>query len=165
MLQIVYARTDLPSVDEQRNAGGAIFLAGPTPRSEDVSSWRPEAIRLLIAVDFTGYVFIPEDAGGGMHGDKREQREWEWAALEAADAILFWIPRDFETMPGFTTNIEFGYWSGLAPQKVILGAPVDAVKMGYIRAICARSDTLIPTFTNLEETVINAAFVACKAGT
>jgi hypothetical protein len=26
----------------------------------------------------------------------------------AAAAILFWIPRGLRTLPGFTTNVEFG---------------------------------------------------------
>ena len=38
----------------------SIFLAGPTPRSKEVKSWRPEAIRLLKEKGFDGVVFVPE---------------------------------------------------------------------------------------------------------
>ena len=49
-----------------------------------------------------------------------------------ADVIVFWIPRDLDTLPGFTTNIEWGAWHRSG--KVVLGAPPDAPKMRYLAA-------------------------------
>ena len=38
----------------------SIFLAGPTPRSNDIKSWREEAIKILEQLEFEGIVYIPE---------------------------------------------------------------------------------------------------------
>lgn len=37
---------------------------------------------------------------------------------------MFWIPRDVRTLPGFTTNVEFGLDVG-AGRPVVLGCPPD----------------------------------------
>ena len=37
----------------------SIFLAGPTPRTSGVASWRPEALDLLREVGFGGTVLVP----------------------------------------------------------------------------------------------------------
>lgn len=51
-------------------------------------------------------------------------------ALTNATVILFWIPRKLPDMPGFTTNVEFGYW--LHSKKVIYGRLNDATKTKYL---------------------------------
>lgn len=38
----------------------SIFLAGPTPRKEDIVSWRKEAIKILEENNFDGIVYVPE---------------------------------------------------------------------------------------------------------
>lgn len=38
----------------------SIFLAGPTPRSLDVETWRKEAIKILKDLGFDGVVYVPE---------------------------------------------------------------------------------------------------------
>ena len=38
----------------------SIFLAGPSPRSSGVPSWRPQALDLLRALGFSGTVLVPE---------------------------------------------------------------------------------------------------------
>ena len=58
------------------------------------------------------------------HG--REER-----CLHLSDVILFWIPRDLDTLPGFTTNIEWGVWH--ASGRCVLGAPPNAPKLRYLR--------------------------------
>lgn len=110
-----------------------VFLAGPTPRSPDVVSWRPEALRLLEAQGFTGAVVIPENRGFGGRPDfdYAGQIEWERACLAKADVVLFWVPRDMQDMPAFTTNIEFGFVSERG-QAYALGYPADAAKMKYL---------------------------------
>lgn len=134
-LTIVYARQwpvrflDRPS----------IFLAGPTPRDKDTPSWRPDAILELRRIGFRGYVFVPEDETGDWSRlTYMDQVRWEWDALDAATAILFWIPRNILTMPAFTTNVEFGmYWNS---GKAVVGAPADAAKNDYLIALAKRAN-------------------------
>lgn len=105
-LRIVWAREELPA------PGPSVFLAGPTPRlGGDVESWRPAAVEAL-ADRWTDpaplTVFTPESRGGVRAEHYDHQVGWETRARAAASAILFWIPRDLRTLPGFTTNVEFG---------------------------------------------------------
>jgi hypothetical protein len=120
----------LPSPDEP-----SIFLAGPTPRSPEVQSWRPRALRKL--ADFPGAVYLPERRDGAARHSYDDQIQWETDALEAATCIMFWIPRElapdaggYPRMGALTTNVEFGMWykSG----KVVLGYPRTAQKMSYL---------------------------------
>ncbi|GAA2388930.1 hypothetical protein Cme02nite_71470 [Catellatospora methionotrophica] len=43
---------------------------------------------------------------------------------------MFWVPRDLATLPGFTTNVEWGRWESSG--RVVLGAPADAPGMRYL---------------------------------
>ena len=92
-------------------------------------SWRPEALRLLAARGFTGAVFVPEPRDGAWTRDYDGQIEWEEAHLHMADVVLFWLPRELGSMPGLTTNDEWGAhkYSG----KVVFGAPPGAAKVRY----------------------------------
>lgn len=113
---VVMAREPIP-------AGPSVFLAGPTPRAAEVPSWRPEAID-LIEQSWSGgplAVLSPESRGGKRAAHYDDQVGWEHSALSAATVILFWIPRDLATLPGFTTNVEFGLWA--ASGKAVLGCP------------------------------------------
>lgn len=56
--------------------------------------------------------------------------------MENADIVLFWIPRNLKILPGFTTNIEFGYWYGKDYKKIKMGFPLDAENMDYIHKKC-----------------------------
>ena len=38
----------------------SIFLGGPTPREENVASWRTEACKILEEMQFDGVVYVPE---------------------------------------------------------------------------------------------------------
>jgi len=124
-MKIVYANQELPE-----SWSKSIFLAGPTPRSADVKSWRGEAVKELEALGYDGVVFIPEDEHNKWQHSYVEQVEWEERCLNASDCIVFWIPRDLETMPGFTTNIELGVW--LDSGKAVVGFPERAPKTRYI---------------------------------
>jgi len=114
----------------------SIFLAGPTPRSSKVMdgcdkivpSWRPRAIGDLEWLGFTGNIFVPETKNGAWP-KYDDQLTWEDNCLTYADCIIFWIPRDMETLPGLTTNDEWGYWKKSG--KCVLGAPPDAHKVRY----------------------------------
>lgn len=125
-MQIVHARQPFP-----RSFTRALFLAGPTPRSPDVPSWRPRALEILAERGYDGAVFVPEDADGSPRFDYLDQVEWEEAGLHLADAIVFWIPRDLDVLPGFTTNVEWGVWHDSG--KVVLGAPPGAPRLAYLQ--------------------------------
>src|SRR6185437_2708590 len=91
----------------------SIFLAGPTPRKEEVPSWRPDALKVLESLGFQGTVYIPEHEGRTKEGyDYLTQVEWEYECLEGAGVICFWVPRKTPDMPAFTTNVEFGRYVG-----------------------------------------------------
>ncbi|MFJ1900522.1 nucleoside 2-deoxyribosyltransferase domain-containing protein [Streptomyces sp. NPDC088115] len=118
---LVYAREPVPA------SGPTVFLAGPTPRAGGATeSWRPAAVTEL-ARQWTGEqpltVLSPESRGGERADHYDDQVGWETLAREMADAILFWIPRDLQTMPGFTTNVEFGL--DVSTGRAILGCPPD----------------------------------------
>lgn len=108
----------------------SIFLAGPTPRGEEEVSWRKEAVKILNELGFGGVVYVPEYSTWKPKEDYVDQAMWERKALTEATIIVFWIPRDLEKMPGYTTNVEFGYW--LPSKKVIYGRPDDTPKTKYL---------------------------------
>ena len=108
----------------------SIFLAGPTPRSDAVSSWRPDAMKSLREFGFRGDVFYPEPIDGWDWPEYSNQCNWELKCLSCATVILFWVPRDLVTMPAFTTNVEFGYW--VKTGKCVLGHPEGAKKVRYL---------------------------------
>lgn len=130
----------------------SLFLAGPTPRSSEVKSWRPEALRFLEQAGYDGVVFVPEDRDGGARLTYENQTDWEHRMLNVADCILFWVPRNLETMPAFTTNIEFGWW--MDSGKVVFGALKDSPKNDYLR-YCA-GKFMIPQSDTLEGTIAEA---------
>lgn len=140
----VYAREELPT-----SGHSSIFLAGPTPRSPSVPSWRPEALRILRELGYGGHVFIPEPRDGEWHRHYDEQVTWEEAALHRADVILFWVPRDMSSMPALTTNDEWGYWKDSG--KVVLGAPLEAPAVRYQRHYATQYSA--PQAATLEVTV------------
>lgn len=123
----------------------SIFLAGPTPRDEAVHSWRPYAIKLLREMGFDGVVYVPEYETGEVLHNYDNQIEWEWKALDHAGAILFWVPRNLETMPAFTTNVEFGYW--VRDDRAFYGRPSSAVLVRYLDSLYKRhhKDRLVYT--------------------
>ena len=159
VLTLVHARDPLP-------VGTSVFLAGPTPRSRDVPSWRPDAVREL-AAQWSGpgrlFVLIPEPPGGQSWPYFDEQAEWETLAREAASVILFWIPRDLRTLPGFTTNVEFGL--DVTTGRAVLGCPPDCPnpeRNRYLIWLARRHG--VPVTGTLLETVASAlALIAGSA--
>jgi 8-oxo-dGTP pyrophosphatase MutT (NUDIX family) len=149
-LKVYYSNQELPKTTEF-----TVFLAGPTYRSEEnkktPKSWRSEAVEYLKKKGFTGAVLIPEDSSGEFKNEYEDQIEWEEEGLRIADVILFWIPRDLVKLPGFTTNDEWGYWKGQAPEKLVLGCPKDAEKVRYQEFYAEKYN--IPAFKTLENTL------------
>lgn len=126
-MQPVFALEKLPK---------SIFLAGPTPRDENVPSWRPQALEMLKKLGFEGNVYVPEQADWARHDHYDEQVTWEWEALSIATVVVFWVPRDLKVMPAFTTNVEFGLM--VASGKCLLGYPADVPKMRYLAHLAER---------------------------
>lgn len=136
----------------------SIMLLGPTPRDKiAVPSWRPEALAKLEHLGFDGLVFVPESSDWAKHDMYDAQVKWEWEAMEQATVRVFWVPRVIESMPAFTTNVEFGL-SAVSGGRTILGSPSDAPKMGYLKALAERYH--IPIYDSLDETLSEAVKLA-----
>ncbi|GAB1340863.1 hypothetical protein ACE1SV_74530 [Streptomyces sp. E-15] len=158
-INLVMAREPLP-------AAPSVFLAGPTPdRSAPVPSWRPDAVRAL-ADRWTGdvplTVLTPESRNGRRADRYEDQVDWETDARAAADAILFWIPRDLRTLPGMTTNVEFGL--DVATGRAVLGCPPDCPnpeRNRYLIYVARRHG--VPVRTTLTATVTAALELVAPA--
>jgi 8-oxo-dGTP pyrophosphatase MutT (NUDIX family) len=146
MIKVCYAGEEPP---EEWDA--SVFLAGPSPRRSNVPSWRPEALAELDRQWNNGLlvVFVPEPADGKRFPDYENQIDWEERWLDAADVILFWVPRNMATLPGLTTNIEFGRYESSG--RVVLGAPQDAEHMRYLQAHARKHGA--PVTATLPDTV------------
>ena len=108
----------------------SLFLGGPTPRSAEVSSWRPEALDLLRGLGFAGIVLVPERRDWTARFSYLDQVEWEYEGLETCSVIAFWVPRNPQTLPGFTTNVEFGRYVGSG--RCVYGRSEHAPHTGYL---------------------------------
>lgn len=129
-MHVIYALEPLPATVTR-----SLFLAGPTPRvgkdgRPTAPSWRPAALAYLAARGYDGVVIVPEDRAGEWLHNYDHQVDWECEMRRAADIILFWVPRELQDMPAFTTNIEFGedYDSG----RTLYGRPPGTPKCGYL---------------------------------
>ncbi|MEU2621518.1 lantibiotic dehydratase [Streptomyces sp. NPDC007157] len=111
----------------------SLYLCGPTPRDPARESWRPRAERLL-RERWTGdgrlAVFLPEAPDGQPEPPYPRQVAWEEEAMHAADAILFYVPRDLATLPGLVTNVKWGAWHDCG--RAVLGSPPDAQRNEYL---------------------------------
>ncbi|MFW6008422.1 MAG: nucleoside 2-deoxyribosyltransferase domain-containing protein [archaeon] len=142
-MKIIYALDNFP-----KEYSKSIFLAGPTPRDNNIKSWRKNAIEILNKLNYDGVVFIPEQKDK-VYKNYIDQVDWETEALNRADCILFWVPRDLEILPGFTTNIEWGMWKNSG--KIIMGFPKDTPKTRYIEK--QLNDLELPLNNTLEDTI------------
>ncbi|XIG72478.1 NUDIX hydrolase (plasmid) [Streptomyces sp. SGAir0957] len=130
----------------------SVFLAGPAPRTAEVPSWRPEALR-EITVQWrqpgTLVVFVPEARDGARGSDFTGQLDWERVNRGRADEILYWVPRALDTLPGLSTNVEFG--EDMDSGRAVLGCPEHAV---HVRLLQALADELkAPVADTLAKTV------------
>lgn len=116
-------------------------------------SWRLQAIREFEKIGYLGELYVPEPEGCGSFSsselDHSAQIKWSRRGLSRSRVIMFWVPRDLDTLPGFTTNIEFGEWCRSG--KCVLGYPSTAKKMGYLAYVAEEMG--IPVAHTLEETV------------
>lgn len=139
----------------------SIFLAGPTPRSIEIQTWRKEAIKILENLGFNGTVYVPEREFDDRTFDYNNQVWWEREALYNASIIVFWIPRVIPDMPAFTTNVEFGYWISKNSEKVIYGRPDNSQKNRYLDWLY-ETETEKKPFNNLEELLKEAILITMK---
>ena len=139
----------------------SIFLAGPTPRGENIESWRTSACKYLEDMVFDGVVYVPECSTGKPKADYVDQAQWEREALSNASVIAFWIPRTLSDMPAFTTNVEFGYW--IHTGKVLYGRPNEAKKIKYLDWLY-KTDTDNEPFSSLEELLNGSIKLANQFG-
>jgi len=146
-MKIVYAPETWDVTDGHR-----IFLAGPTPRSQSIASWRPNALKIFETLDYEGTILVPEDRSGLFKCSYDAQIEWEDFGLRNADCIMFWVPRSLPDMPAFTTNDEWGTWKRSG--KCVWGNPPTAEKVSYQRFYAQKLN--VPMSDTLEQTCVNA---------
>ena len=139
----------------------SIFLAGPTPRGENVESWRTKACNIIEQLGFDGIVYVPEYSTWKPKADYADQAQWERVALSNASVIAFWIPRELPDMPAFTTNVEFGYW--IHTGKILYGRPDEAKKIKYLDWLY-KTDTNNEPYSNLEELLNGSMNLASQLG-
>lgn len=117
----------------------SIYLAGPTDGTNYLTRWRSDVLDVLKNENFDGNVILPElKLTSDNINDFGYDRivDWEINMMNKCDVILFWIPRDLKTLPGFTTNIEFGEF--LHSNKIVVGSPENAEKVRYLKERCRR---------------------------
>ncbi len=136
-----------------------VYLAGPMPRDPTEPSWHAEAVQELRAAGLDGVVVDPTPRHAWPQ-DADAQVDWELGAMGRADALLFWVPRVLWSMPGLTTNLEWGFWCRSG--KAVLGAPPDAPKMRYLRRYALLSGA--PQASSLPETARLAVRLAYSGG-
>lgn len=136
----------------------SIFLAGPTPRDNNILSWRSEACKILEENGFDGCVYVPEASSLKPKEDYINQANWERIALINATVIVFWIPRTLKDMPAFTTNVEFGYY--IHTGKILYGRPDNAEKIKYLDWLYNVDTGLLP-YNNLKD-LLKESIVLCN---
>ena len=147
----------------------AIFLAGPCPRSNFNEDWRLDAFDILDEIGFTGTVLTPTNPNFkamaskfNMSTDESRQKQvaWERAAMHAASAIVFWIPRS-EKFPARTTNYEFGEW--YKKPNIFVGWPDDAIHNEYMA--CKLEEQGKKHYASLVDTLTAAVEALSRDGT
>lgn len=179
-MNIVYSLEEPPE-----SFSKSIFLAGPTPLSTDVQSWRPQALELLERKNYNGVVYVPENRPGSkeMVIPDDGYPKWEHDAMDKSDLILFWLPRDLTMtprtisdiakltgpelatykpwlkLPAYTTNVEFGLTAQFG--KALFG-PIHGDKNEYLNFVADKFH--IPLFHTLEGMLNEALFEILKDG-
>lgn len=136
-----------------------VFLAGPTVRGNQQHlqpSWRFEACAHLRDFGFCGNVIIPEftDVTQSDKGEEDWIIPWEMEGMEAADLVVFWVPRTKELI-GLNTNFEFGYWLSKAPEKVVYGRPEGSFRTKYL-------DVMFDMFGDASEVIYDDLGALCR---
>lgn len=144
----------------------SIFLAGPTRRNSSYEeSWRKQACDFLSNFEFDGFdgiVYIPEFSKGDNPFDFMNQVEWERQGLMNADVIVFFVPRKLPEMPGFTTNVEFGYYLAKRPESVLLCCPNGYEKNRYLEWLYMKDNPNGIVFRSMPDVLVDAVRLSTK---
>ena len=151
-MKIVYVLDNIPPLLEENS----IFLAGGTYREKEnySKSWRLDAIKYFEDLGFEGTLIVPEWKDGVKPKDWTYSRQvsWEKDGMDRSEIILFWIPRDKDDLPCFTTNIEFGHALGTRfKESFTVGFPEGSYKNRYIKERCSQAG--IPVLNTLKDLV------------
>jgi len=130
-MKVLYA-DEPPFTGHDTDEEESVFLVGPTPRSDDVPSWRPNALKILEDYGYNGLVLVPEREDWKTGFTYIDQVEWEYLGLTHATKIIAWVPRCMKTMLALTTNVEFGFWLARSPDRFFYGRPFDAPHTKYL---------------------------------
>lgn len=139
-MHVIYAQENFPEIVVK-----TLYLAGPSPRSEEHPNWRIDALEILEQKGYDGIVFTPllrdekfsPSTTFRTSKDFKVQVDWEQAAMNRSDIILFWVPRDLTSLPGFTTNVEFG--QKVHRRNVVLGYPPEAPRTPFLGYLAERN--------------------------
>ena len=144
MINIIYS--DMILSNEILNSSiFKVFLAGPTPRTTEIISWRINALNIInLNIKKDIIIYIPERTNWKIKFEYIDQIEWELTAMKNADKIIFWIPRELKYMPAFTTNVEFGMKIIECPEKILYGRPNDAPNNKYLDYLYKKYTNNIP---------------------
>lgn len=126
---------ETPREEFKNLQGPVVFLAGPTVRGnqQHLTSWRIEAVEEFRRQGFFGTLILPEFEDRTESDQFRyDLPTWEFAGMDAANCVMFWIPRTRELI-GLTTNFELGVWLGRHDYhaKITYGRPDDAYRHMY----------------------------------
>lgn len=133
-MDIVFSNDPLPEF-----VTNTLFLAGPSPRESGMSNWREDALTLLADAGYKGTVLVPMTREQLLERkfetgfSYEDQIKWEELAMNMADVIMFWVPRNSINL-GLTTNVEFGKY--LESGRVVYGRPNGAMNTRYLDELC-----------------------------
>ncbi|MCR4285907.1 MAG: hypothetical protein NUW00_03365 [Candidatus Kaiserbacteria bacterium] len=148
----MYNDVELPPKD----GSPSVFLNGPTSRHQILElNHRCLSVYHLRTAGFTGWIFAPEPRGQEESDDFTERdyiHKWESSRRFSASCNSFWIPRDGNELLGLNSNLELGIdlgkvLSGIEGQKVFVGWPDDAMRMGLPSHYRQLAD--LPLYRNL----------------
>ena len=96
----------VPPARQDTGGTSSIFLGGSITGARD---WQPEAVRLLRAHGFTGWIFNPrrDVSFSEEPGIWQEQVDWEREYLKKATVILFWLPAGADALTSRWEMAEF----------------------------------------------------------
>ncbi|MEG2457329.1 MAG: hypothetical protein RSB41_00305 [Bacilli bacterium] len=114
--------------EELTNFNNSIMLLGPSPRIDLTHSWRENALSILEKLNFKGTVIIPEFRNKESYIGKL--LDWNILCATSCTLKVFWVPRSLPNYPGYSTNVEFGYFIDKGP--ILYGRPDNSLETSYL---------------------------------
>lgn len=131
--------------DYSQDSGFKVFLAGGIGNCPD---WQADAVELLKHTDITILnPRRPEFPKPWTTENSREQITWEYQALEAADAILFWFPKAPSMQP--IALFELGSWARQKNKHILIGRDPEYMRADDIDIQLGLLRPELPRFSNL----------------